>query len=584
MSNQHNKLHIKQHKNSEPAHGNKLAPERELAVETEPETPESETELLSESELLKKEKVLKSAALISVCTMISRVSGFIRTWAMAFSLGNTVLASGFSLANNMPNMIYELICGGALAAAFVPVYHMQKSAHGKQAALSYGRNILNLSLIALGVVAVLASIFSPEVMFTQSAFSSSEDEAVEYAVYFFRFFAFQMIFYGISAIFSGLLNAEREYFWPAVSSVFMNIICIITFLGYVPLSDAGDDFANVWLAVGTVLSIAVMAMVQIPALLRAGFRFSFRLKLRECALRETMQLALPAIASTAINLVALSFMNSCSLNVSDIGPASVSYAWLWYQFPYGVLGVALSTALFTEMSDYASHKDWKGFARSLRGGLQTTLLVITPMAVLVFVCADQLIGLYSAGKFTPEDIEPISTLLCVWAINLPLYAAFMYITQAYSALKDMKTVAWLNLFMTTIQVFLYMLFTGVISPDFSLGLPGIAAADILKYLVIDTLLLAILHRRSARLRLGMIVPKVLKVVFASIVGGIVGLFVAGIMDKLVNTEVLLGAACALVITAASSLAIILLITRALGVNEISSVASGIISKIRRKKK
>ncbi len=529
----------------------------------------------------RKETVLKSAALISACTMLSRITGFVRTWAMAFSLGNTVLASGFSLANNMPNMIYELICGGALAAAFVPIYHMQKSSRGRAAALDYGRNILNLALIALGVVAIVASIFSPQVMFTQSVFSASTDEAVEYAVYFFRFFAFQMIFYGVSAIFSGLLNAEREYFWPAVASVFMNVICIVTFLGYVPFSDQNIEFANVWLAVGTVLSIAVMAIVQVPALLRTGFRFGFKVKLHGCALRETMQLALPAIASTAINLVALSFMNSCSLNVSDNGPASISYAWLWYQFPYGVLGVALSTALFTEMSDYASHKDWEGFARSMRGGLQTTLVVIVPMAVLVFVCAYQLIGLYSAGKFTAQDVEPISILLRTWAINLPLYAAFMYITQAYSALKDMKTVAWINLFMTAIQVLLYMLFTGVLLPSFSFGLPGIAIADIVKYIVIDALLLIILSKRSSRLHLGAMVPAVARVLLASVVGGIVGLGVEAAVNMFIDTELLLGAFIGLILTGGISFAIILLVCRALGLTEITNFVSKFLRKLKK---
>ena len=324
-----------------------------------------------------------------------------------------------------------------------------------------------------------------------------------------------------------------------------------------------------------------MAIVQVPALLRTGFRFSFKVKLHGCALRETMQLALPAIASTAINLVALSFMNSCSLNVSDNGPASISYAWLWYQFPYGVLGVALSTALFTEMSDYASHKDWEGFARSMRGGLQTTLVVIVPMAVLVFVCAYQLIGLYSAGKFTAQDVEPISILLRTWAINLPLYAAFMYITQAYSALKDMKTVAWINLFMTAIQVLLYMLFTGVLLPSFSFGLPGIAIADIVKYIVIDALLLIILSKRSSRLHLGAMVPAVARVLLASVVGGIVGLGVEAAVNMFIDTELLLGAFIGLILTGGISFAIILLVCRALGLTEITNFVSKFLRKLKK---
>ena len=101
-------------------------------------------------------------------------------------------------------------------------------------------------------------------------------------------------------------------------------------------------------------------------------------------------------------------MNSCALHVADNGPASVSYAWMWYQFPYGVLGVALSTALFTEMSDCLSRRDKKGFVFHLNAGLRTTWLLIIPMAIILIVCSEELIGLYAAGRFTANDIAPIA--------------------------------------------------------------------------------------------------------------------------------------------------------------------------------
>ena len=143
---------------------------------------------------------------------------------MAFALGNTVLAASFSLANNLPNMIYELVAGGVLSTAFLPIYLQQRNMRSRDEGNRYASNLLSLALIFLGVIALLASIFSPQVMLTQTLFSSSSSETVENAVWLFRFFAFQIIFYGVSAIFGGLLNAEREYFWPAISSVFMNLI------------------------------------------------------------------------------------------------------------------------------------------------------------------------------------------------------------------------------------------------------------------------------------------------------------------------------------------------------------------------
>ena len=523
--------------------------------------------------------IARSTAMMSGLTLVSRVTGFIRTWAMAFALGNTVLAASFSLANNLPNMIYELVAGGVLSTAFLPIYLQQRNMRSREEGNRYASNLLSLAIIFLGVIALLASIFSPQVMLTQTLFSSSSSETVENAVWLFRFFAFQIIFYGVSAIFGGLLNAEREYFWPAISSVFMNLIIIATFFAYPFVNAASGQAGLLLLAVGTTLSIAVMACVQIPALVKAGFRFRFHIDLHDEGLHETLRLALPAILCTAINLVSL----SCALHVAANGPASVSYAWMWYQFPYGVLGVALSTALFTEMSDCMSHGDTTGFKRHLNLGLRTTCLLIIPMASMLFVCSDELIGLYTAGKFTAADIQPIAELLRGWAFALPLYACYMFVYRAYSSLKDLKTVAICNLVLTFVQVMLYMVFTGVIAiPGFSsLGLVGIACGDIVFYGLMLIVLLYIMRRRMGAFGFGQLGIACVKVIVASVIGGAIAELASWGVAGIVDISNILGSFIALVITGAIGLAIIFAICRILGVSEVTNIVRRLGQRLKR---
>lgn len=528
--------------------------------------------------------IARSTAMMSALTLISRVTGFIRTWAMAFALGNTVLAASFSLANNLPNMIYELVAGGVLSTAFLPIYLQQRNARSREEGNRYASNLLSLALIFLGVIALLASLFSPQVMLTQTLFSSSSSETVENAVWLFRFFAFQIVFYGVSAIFGGLLNAEREYFWPAISSVFMNLIIIVTFFAYPFVSSLSGQAGLLLLAIGTTLSIAVMACVQIPALVKAGFRFRFHIDLHDEGLHETVRLALPAILCTAINLVSLSFMNSCALHVAPNGPASVSYAWMWYQFPYGVLGVALSTALFTEMSDRMSRGDVYGFKQHLNMGLRTTCLLIIPMAAMLFVCSDELIGLYTAGEFTASDIAPIADLLRGWAFALPLYACYMFVYRAYSSLKNLKTVAICNLVFTCVQVFLYMIFTGVIAvPGLSsLGLVGIACGDIVFYGLMLVVLLAILVRRRGGFGLGKLVIACLKVTIATLIGGVIAELASWGIANVIDISNIFGSFIALVITGIIGLSIIFVMCRILGVSEVTDIVHRLIRRLSRK--
>lgn len=521
---------------------------------------------------------------MSLCTLVSRATGFIRTWAMAFALGNTVMAAGFSLANNLPNMIYELVAGGVLSTAFLPIYLQQRNQHGTAASSDYASNLLSIAAVFLGGIALLASIFAPQVIITQSLFSSASSETVSAAVWFFRFLAFEIVFYGISAIFSGILNAEREFFWPAISSVFMNIIAIVGFFAYPFISDANTTAGTTWLGITMLLSIVVMAAVQLPALLKTGIRFRFLIDFNGEGFRDTIKLALPAIACTAINLVSLSIMNSCALHVAENGPSSVSYAWMWYQFPYGVLGVALSTAMFTEMSDAVSRKDRVRFRENMLAGLSTTLMLIIPMAAMLFSCAYELIGLYSAGRFSADDIAPIATLLMGWAVNLPIYAAYMFVYRVFSALKDMKTVAICNAVLTCFQVAFYVCFTGVVKVGGfeGFGLIGIAFGDICFYSLMLVTLLTILQRRMSSLNIAGIVPSVVKVSLASLVGGAVAFVLARVLDGVMNTGTALGALGALVVTGIVGLAVIWVLCRLLHVDEISRMVAAVKRKVARR--
>ena len=155
--------------------------------------------------------IIKNTSLITLATLTSRVAGLVRTWAMAFALGNTVLASAYNIAYNMPAMIYELAATGILATAFLPLYRRQKEKNGDSGAQTFASNILTLTTIVLGLLALACSIFSAQVIETQT-FAGGDPAAKEMAIFFFRVFAVQILLYGLGAVITGILNAERIVF------------------------------------------------------------------------------------------------------------------------------------------------------------------------------------------------------------------------------------------------------------------------------------------------------------------------------------------------------------------------------------
>ena len=126
---------------------------------------------------LSAESVGASAALISICVIISRITGFARTWAMAFALGSTFVSSSYQVANNLPNMLYELVMGGMLITAFLPVYLSVKKQLGDRRGNEYASNLLTIVVVLLAIVSVLCMVFAGQIIYTQS-FYSNQDEMV----------------------------------------------------------------------------------------------------------------------------------------------------------------------------------------------------------------------------------------------------------------------------------------------------------------------------------------------------------------------------------------------------------------------
>ena len=175
-----------------------------------------------------KDSILKNTGLITLCTLGSRVTGLLRTWAMAFALGNTLLTSAYQIAYNMPSMIYELAASGLLATAFLPLYLLQKEKKGDGEAYKFASNILTLTIVLLGILALACSVFSPLVIETQT-FTVGQGDSKTLAIFFFRIFAIQILFYGVGAVITGILNAERTYLMPSLAPVMNNIVVTVEF-------------------------------------------------------------------------------------------------------------------------------------------------------------------------------------------------------------------------------------------------------------------------------------------------------------------------------------------------------------------
>lgn len=431
---------------------------------------------------------------MSISTAISRVTGFIRAWAMAYALGVTIISSSYSVANNIPNMIFELMAGGVLSSVFIPLFIERFQRHGEEDAARFASYVFNIIVMALGVIAVIGTIWAEPFVRTQT-FTIAADKA-ELAVYFFRFFAIQIVFYGAGMVFTGVLNSYRKFLAPAVAPIFNNLVVIITMLGfYVPFRESNPEIAKMGLAIGTTLGVLIMAVIQIPSLLRLGIRYTPKIDWHHPGLRKIVTKMGPTLVYVVTNLIGVSFRNAYAFQASDTGPAVLQYAWMFYQLPYGIFAVALATAIFPELAERADRADWTAFKSTFSQGLRATGVIIIPLAAMLVALASPLITLYVFGRFTSADVPLVSEVLVWWAAGLFFYAGYMYVLKTFYSMQDTRTPMITNAVATVLQVSLYAALTAGVGDWTGLGLKGIPIADGVFFAVHLTVLALILRRR-----------------------------------------------------------------------------------------
>ena len=470
----------------------------------------------------------RSAGLMTVLTIVSRVTGFIRTWAMAAAIGMSLLSSSYQVANNLPNMLYELVMGGMLVTAFLPVYMGVRREQGREASNEYVGNLLGILLLVLGGISLLGTVFAPGFIWTQS-FLSGDGGSMDTAAFMFRFFAIQILFYGLGSVFSGVLNAHRDYFWSTFAPVLNNVIVIASFMGFAPVSaQFGERAGIILIAAGTTLGVFVQMACQIPALGKHGVHPHIHIDFKDPALRQTITLGIPTLLATVCMFVSTSITNAAALVVQpETGPSVIAYARLWYTLPYALIAASLSTALYTELSHDAQEQDYDSVRTGISSGVAQMLFFLIPFALYLIVFARPLNMIYCAGKFDESGVALVSEFLIYLALSLPLYGVVVLMQKSFSALLDMKPYGRYCLYSAIGQAGSVLLFGVVLG----YGMPAIALSYVVDYVILVGCSLWWLRRRLQGLQVKSILHGCF---FGLLLGGLGAAAGAGVLWALEN--------------------------------------------------
>lgn len=471
------------------------------------------------------ERAEKSSNMMSALIIVGRITGFVRTTAQAWALGLTGLASAYTVAATMPNMLYELVVGGMLITSFLPVYVSVKKSLGRSGAGEYASNLLSLVLILMGILTVVSFVFAAPIIWTQSA-GAAEDFDFGLSVWFFRWFVCEIILYALSSIISGVLNAERDYFWSNAAPILNNVITIssFSFYGYlVNIAGVAWHDAVIVLAVGNPLGVAAQVLAQVPALRRHGVRLRLRVDLRDPALRQTLSIGIPTLVVTFASFPTTAVMSSCALSVTAAGASIAYYARVWYVLPFSIFAIPLSVSLFTELSDCRVNGDRAGFLSCLSGGVRKILFTLVPMAMFLVTFAPCLIAVFASGAFDAESTEQTVRYLQAMALALPLYGLSSYLQKVCSSMMRMNFYAAATCVAAVIQVVACLWLTPMY------GLYVVPVSSVLFYGAIDLVTMARLRSELGPMGMRPVCASVARAFVFGFAGSLVG---AGIIALL----------------------------------------------------
>jgi putative peptidoglycan lipid II flippase len=486
--------------------------------------------------------ILRAAGTMAVATLVSRITGLLRTTVLAAALGVGLVNDAYNTANTLPNIVYELLLGGILASVVVPllVHAQERDPDGGTA---YAQRLATIATAGLVVITAIAIAAAP--LLTSLYGISDRADQVELANWLARILLVEIIFYGLGALAQAILNSRGVFGPPAWAPVLNNVVVIATGLLFMAASGPGAlepatiTPGQVWLlGVGTTLGIAVQALVLLPLLRRAGVPLRPRWGLRDTGLREVGTLGLWVIGYVAVSqigvIVATRIANQAGRE-GGLGSSAFAIATLLFHMPYGIIGVALLTALVPRMSRAAARRDILGVAEDLALGTRLSALGLLPVTAALVVLGPPLaVAVFARGNTTEAEAEGIGVALAVGAFGLLPMAVTLLQLRVFYAMKDARTPTLIQVGMVLVRVPLLLLVPVLVGPDHVVA--GLMLATSITYVAGWVIGDLALRRRLGALRTRETFGPVARIAAVSVVAGGAGWFVRNVTDDLLGAS------------------------------------------------
>ena len=455
--------------------------------------------------------------------MASGALGFVRTWVLAQQFGTTGAYDAFIAAQRIPEIIFQLVAGGALGSSFIPIYASLRR-EDTQAAWNLASAVMTLTALAAAIAGVLVfALAGPLVDGILLPGRPAELQAL--AVTLTRIMVVTPAVFAISGLVMGILQSHGLFLLPSLA-ISMNSIGIIAgavllapllatapyttlsaisehlpitlrTLSRLPVDQVGASSVY-GLAVGAVLSALLHLFVQLPGLVQIRARLRFYAAPNAAGVRRVLVLMAPRVLGLAV--VQINFVVNIVLtsNMVEGSLVALNTAFMLMYFALGIIGQSVGSAVFPTLAALSAREDWDGFKERLAATMRTMLFLALPATIVFIVFGEPIVTLFERGEWTAESTQATAWALAFYGSGIAGFALLEVLSRAFYALADTWTPVVIGLAAMVGNIALSLLLVRLIGDPNTLTrgpFAGLALANALTTLVEAGVLWWLMRRR-----------------------------------------------------------------------------------------
>lgn len=405
--------------------------------------------------------VIKSSLKMAIATFFSRILGLIREQVMAAYFGASGVTDAFLVAYRIPNLLRDLFAEGAFSSAFVPTF-VETNQQSKEQSRELMWSLFWLLFFITGTICLGIMLFAPQLISIFAPAFTKEPEKFILAVNLTRIMAPFLTFVSLAALFMGVLNALKIFFIPSLAPASYNVMSILAMLGLSGLFQSWGYHPIYSLGVGAMLGGFMQAAVQVPLIIKHGYRPLWPKKFWTEKSKKVVKLIGPGLigfAATQINLLIVTILATGSV----VGAVSwLNYGFRLFQLPVGILSVSIGNSNLVHFSEAWKKKDVPLAKASLGTSYFLSFLTVMPAMVILYCLSTEIIHLiFERGRFDRHSTIMTAEALRMYALGLPFYGIYKILVPTFYAMDRQKIPVLASLFSIIFNIAFCVLLTPV---------------------------------------------------------------------------------------------------------------------------